>query len=117
MLPEVDGLTAGEPLRCGGVGAAGEHQGRKQPGAIQLGAEHRHPQVVAAQADRDIDRPHVVVHPVVVPDQGGLVPRLVGDGWLVVRHALVSLVTAGGRMPPRSRALMPSMLRSWWLSP
>ena len=64
----------------------GEHQRRKEPGMVQLSGVHRHADIVAAQSDRHVTRPHLVVHAVVLPDQFRVPPLLLGDGMCVVHH-------------------------------
>jgi hypothetical protein len=90
VLAEVDGFTAGETVPGGGAVAAGEHQRREQAAVIQVGGGSGDAEVVAAQTDRHVGGPQFVAHEVVVPDQLGLAPLVLGDGLLVVAHALFS---------------------------
>lgn len=87
VLAEVHSLPAGEHRSSSRAVTARENQGREEPGAIKLSAERRDAEVVASQADRRTGGPDVVVHLVVVPDQPRLLPLVVGDGLLLVRHA------------------------------
>ncbi len=76
---------------------------RPEPGAIQLGGMGGDAEVVAAQSDRHVDGPQLVLHLVVVPDQ-----RLAWRHWSSVKACwslptVFSVVTvAGGRSAPRS---------------